>query len=93
MLYQDLREHLLNWSNEQNNPVPLLIGNHAMSRDARLSINSMILYIDSVPPQQRSKSTIARAYKRNLEEIKQAIDDGRHDISEFGYSEFTIYGK
>jgi hypothetical protein len=91
MRYKELKKHLLQWLNEQNEPVPLNVGNYLLSTDIRTNIRNNIEKIDLILHKHGKPTNYARTLLVQLNKIKTAIDEGSHDISGFGWSVLDKY--
>lgn len=77
MTYAELREWFLDWMPDE--PVPLDFET-GITPDCRIVINNTIIAIDAILKNGKPNN-LARTYKNRLEQIKKAIDEGKHDIS------------
>jgi len=87
MTYSDLKQWFDEWREGlPDQPIPLVMGKYAFSRDVRVTIESFFKQIEAVPVEERKKSKLSSSAKKQLIDIKQFIEEGDHDISSFGYS-------
>lgn len=91
MRYKELRSFLIDWLNNQSEPVPLNVGNYLLSPDIRLNIRNNIETIDSILHQNGKPNHFARTLLVQLNKIKTAIDEESHDISGYGWTVLEKY--
>jgi hypothetical protein len=88
MRYNELKNWFIEWLKEQEEPVPLNVGNYFLSSDIRLKINNDLERIDAILKEHGKPNTYARTLLGHLNMIKEAIENKQHDISEFGWKVF-----
>jgi hypothetical protein len=85
MLYKELKSWFIEWLKEQNEPVPLNVGNYFLSPDIRLKINNDIERIDGILKERGKPNEYARTLLGHLKKIKEAIENKQHDISGYNW--------
>lgn len=84
MIYDDLKKWLLEWIDSAGNVIVELNCEDMIIFDAILVISKQIDIIEATPISERKAKVTLN--KMILVEIKEAIENGNHDISEYGWS-------
>jgi hypothetical protein len=87
MEYKEIRAWFKTWLESNQHPVQLYWSGCKISPDVRVAVTQNINEIDTLI-QNRTKPAmiLARTKKEHLLEIKKALENKQHDLSQWGYT-------